>query len=47
MMKISAKRVRKALKQSMLSSAHVTPADGNIFLDLGFELEEAVRLQEE
>lgn len=28
-------------------SRHITPADGNIFADLGFEPEEAARLQAE
>jgi len=34
------------IKARHLESSHITPAGGDIFLDLGFEPNEAVKLQE-
>lgn len=35
------------MKKIETASSHITPVDGNIFLDLGFEPEEAKKLLEE
>lgn len=35
------------MKEIDVGSSHVTPAGGNIFLDLGFEPQEAKKLLEE